>query len=90
MSLPLYVAWKMLQAPAFTGVPTSWWQATSLCALAGPGDAAIVLGLWAVGSWVMHAPSWFDAPRPGPYFGLVLGGIAVNTLVERLAVSASI
>lgn len=24
VSLPLYFAWEMLQAPAFTGVPTSW------------------------------------------------------------------
>jgi hypothetical protein len=31
LTLPAYFAWEMLQAPAFTGMPKGWLQATAVC-----------------------------------------------------------
>ncbi len=55
LALPLYFAWEMLQASAFTGLPADWRAVTGVCALAALGDGVIVLALFAFGVLVFGA-----------------------------------
>lgn len=86
VTLPLYFAWEMLQAPAFTGMPEDWKTATVLCALAALGDAVIVLVLFVLAALGFRDPRWFSPPRIGRYSVVVLAGVAVQMAVEWLLV----
>ncbi|MGH7373118.1 MAG: hypothetical protein ACREJY_02715, partial [Candidatus Rokuibacteriota bacterium] len=64
ITLPLYFLWEMLQAPAFTGMPPGWLEATVVCGVATLGDGVIVLGLFGFG-WLMFRDfRWFHGLRP--------------------------
>ncbi len=86
VALPLYVAWEMLQAPAFTGMPKGWLAASALCALAAAGDGVIVLGIFAVLALTFRDARWFVQPRLSRYAALVLVGVSIQAAVEWVMV----
>jgi hypothetical protein len=88
ITLPLWFAWEMVQAPAFTGMPQAFWAATALCARAAAGDAVIVLGLWGLGPLVFRDACWWAPPRLPRYALIALVAIAVQVVVERHALGA--
>jgi hypothetical protein len=63
LTLPAYFAWEMLQAPAFTGMPKGWLQATAVCGVATLGDGVVVLGLFGLGWFMFRDFRWFVPPR---------------------------
>jgi hypothetical protein len=83
VTLPLYFAWEMLQAPAFTGMPEEWLAATATCAQATLGDAMIVLALFALGAAVFRDARWFVPARAGRYSVVVLAALVIHVVVER-------
>jgi hypothetical protein len=86
LALPLFFAWEMAQAPAFTGMPEDWVSATAVCALAALGDGVIVLALWGTGGLLFGDPRWFAPPTLRRYAVIVLVGIGVQVLVEWVMV----
>lgn len=86
LTLPLNFAWEMVQAPAFTGMPAGWVEATAVCAVATLGDGVIVLGLFGFGWLVFRDPRWLVPPRFGRYAIVVLAGIAVQVIMEWIMV----
>ena len=86
ITLPLYFLWEMLQAPAFTGMPAGWLEATVVCGVATLGDGVIVLGLFGFG-WLMFRDfRWFMPVRFHRYVIIVLAGVAVQVVVEWIMV----
>lgn len=86
LALPLFFAWEMAQAPAFTGMPEDWVSATAVCAPAALGDGVIVLALWGAGGLLFGDPRWFAPPTLRRYAVIVLVGIGVQVLVEWVMV----
>lgn len=86
IALPLYFAWEMLQAPAFTGMPERWRAATAVCAQAALGDGVIVLALHALGALMFRDGRWFAPPRLGRYAAIVVLGVVVQVAVEWVMV----
>jgi len=86
LTLPAYFAWEMLQAPAFTGMPEGWLQATAVCAVATLGDGVIVLGLFGLGWLVFRDFRWFVPPRVGRLATIVMAGIGVQVGMEWIMV----
>jgi hypothetical protein len=86
VTLPLYFAWEMLQARAFTGMPEGWLAATAVCGVATLGDGGIVLALFGIGAMVFRDTRWFRPPRFGRYALIVTAGIGVQVAIEWLMV----
>lgn len=86
IALPLSFIWEVLQAPAFTGLPRSWFAHAAVCAAAAVGDGLLVLALFALGSRLFGGAQWVRPPRAGRYLTLVLVGIVVQGAIEWLAV----
>ena len=86
LTLPAYFAWEMLQAPAFTGMPKDWLEATAVCGVATLGDGVIVLGLFGLGWLVFRDFTWFVPPRVGRFAAIVLAGVGVQVIVEWIMV----
>ena len=86
IALPLYFAWEMLQAPAFTGMSEDWRAATAVCALAALGDGVIVLGVFGLGVLAFRDARWFTPPRLGRYAAIVVVAVAVLVAVEWVMV----
>ena len=86
IALPAYFVWEMLQAPAFTGMPPSWWAATAVCALAAAGDGVIVLAVFGIGAGLYRDWRWFAPPRPGRFAVVVLTGVIVHVAIEWVMV----
>ena len=84
VTLPLYFSWEMLQAPAFTGMPTGWLAATATCGQAALGDAVIVLALFALGAGLFRDARWFVPVRAVRYAVVVLAALVVHVVVERV------
>lgn len=84
VTLPLYFAWEMLQAPAFTGMPEGWLAATAMCAQATLGDTVIVLALFALGAGLFRDARWFVPVRAGRYGVVVLAALVIHVVVERV------
>jgi MFS superfamily sulfate permease-like transporter len=72
----------MAQVPAFTGMPEGFWAATTVCALATPDDAVLVLTLWATGVVLFRDRRCFVPPRWTRYAVVALLRIAVQATVE--------
>ena len=85
VTFPIYFAWEMLQMPAFRGVPDSWLAATGVCALATIGDAVVVLALFALAGLTFRDPRWFSPPRIGRYAVIVMAGLMLQIMIERVA-----
>jgi hypothetical protein len=81
-----YFAWEMLQAPAFTGMPSDALVATLVCAVATLGDLVILLFLYALGVGLFGDPRWFVPPRFARYALVLVVAIGVHVGVERLMV----
>ena len=86
IALPLYFAWEMLQAPAFTGMPGGWLAATLVCAQATLGDGVIVLGVFGLGILMFRDARWFTPPRLGRYVAIVAVAVALQMAVEWVMV----
>jgi hypothetical protein len=86
IATPLYFAWEMLQAPAFTGMPDDWIAATLVCAMATVGDAVIVVVLFGLGALLFRDRGWFHPPRLGRYLPVVVAGVTVQIAVEMVMV----
>jgi len=86
IALPAYFAWEMLQAPAFTGMPSGWWAATVVCALAAAGDGVIVLAVFGIGAGLYRDWRWFAPSRPGRFAIVVLTGVIVHVAIEWVMV----
>ncbi len=86
ITLPLYFLWEMAQAPAFIGMPDDGLAATGFCALAAMADVVIVLALFAIGACVFGGRRWFVPPRTRRYVAIIVMGVALQVLLERLAV----
>jgi len=86
LTLPAYFVWEMLQAPAFTGMPKGWLQATAVCGVATLGDGVIVLGLFGLGWFVFRDFRWFVPPRVSRLTTIVIAGIGVQVVVEWIMV----
>ena len=86
LTLPVYFAWEMLQAPAFTGMPSGWWAATAVCAQATAGDGVIVLSVFAMGALMFHDVRWFTPPSASRYTAVVLVGVILQVVIERVMV----
>lgn len=82
VALPLSFAWEMLQMPAFTGLPESFFIATAWCAAASLGDVAIILAVFVTSTTVFANNRWFTPPRPGRYTVAVLIGVLLNVAAE--------
>ena len=81
VTLPLYFAWEMLQAPFFTGMPARWQAATAIWALATLGDGVLVTLVAAAGALRFRDGRWFGYNRAGAY-GHTLGGAVGLAMVE--------
>jgi len=68
----------MLQAPAFTGRPATWWAATAMCARATVGDGAIALAVFAVETLMFRDWRWFVRPAIARYAAGVLVGVILH------------
>lgn len=88
IATPLYFAWEMLQAPAFTGLPDDWRAATAMCFLAAVGDSVIVLLLYGLGALLFQDAAWFRPPRIGRYLIVVVVAVGLQIAVELVAVYA--
>lgn len=86
VSAPLYFTWEMLQAPAFTGMPDDWKLATVWCALATVADVAIAIVLFGVAALVSRDSRWFARRSLPRYAAVVAAGVAIQILVEWIAV----
>jgi hypothetical protein len=86
VALPLYFAWEMLRAPAFTGMPKGSLAASAVCALAAAGDGAIVLVVYTVLGLVFRDARWFVPPRLTRYAALVLVGVSIQAAVEWIMI----
>lgn len=86
LTLPAYFAWEMLQAPAFTGMPEDWLEATAVCGMATLGDGVIVLGLFGLGWLVYRDFRWFVPPRAGRFTAIVMAGVGVQVIMEWIMV----
>jgi hypothetical protein len=81
-----YFAWEMLQASAFTGMPSGGLRATLVCAMATLGDMVILILLYALSVWVFGAPQWFAPPIFARYALILLVAVIVHVGIERLMV----
>jgi len=81
-----YFAWELLQAPAFTGMPSRRLAATLACAMATGGDMVIPILLYALRVRLFGAPRWFAPPRVARYAVILLAAVVVHVGVERLMV----
>ena len=75
LTLPVYFAWEMLQAPAFTGMPSGWWAATAVCAQATAGDGVIVFSVFAMGALMFRDARWFTPPSGALLMALASSGL---------------
>lgn len=82
----LAFAWEMLQMPGFTGLPDNWLAATALCAMAALADSVVAVVLFAVGVVLFGKRRWFAPPTLRRYAVIVLLGIGVHVLAERVIV----
>ena len=85
VTLPLYFAWEMLQAPFFTGMPAHWVAATAICALATLGDGVLVALVATAGALLYRNGRWFVAPSPTPTLWSSLG-LVLQIAVEWVMV----
>lgn len=86
MALPPYFAWEMLQMPAYTGMPASWWLVTAWCAMATLADAAVTAGLVALGAVAFGQARWFAPPSLTRYATVVTVGVAIHVVAEWIMV----
>lgn len=86
VTLPLYFAWEMLQAPFFTGMPAHWVAATATCALATLGDGVLVALVATAGASLYREKRWFVPPSPSPYAVVVAIGLVLQIAVEWVMV----
>lgn len=86
VAFPLFLAWELLQARGFTGLPGDWWRTAAICTLASVGDVVLVLAVFAAGTGVFRDTGWFAPPTLGRYAGLVVFGVGLQAVIERLAV----
>lgn len=83
---PLYFVWELAQMPGYVPHATGWTRIIAGCGVAAVGDTIMVAGLWIFGAFLFSGRRWFTPPRRGRYAVIVLAGIVVNVLVERVAV----
>ena len=86
VTLPVYFAWEMLQAPFFTGMPPPWVAATAICALATLGDGVLVALVATAGAVLYRNGRWFVPPSPSPYAVVVAIGLVLQIAVEWVMV----
>jgi len=86
VTLPLYFAGEMLQAPFFTGMPVHWVAATAICALATLGDGVLVALVATAGAVLYRNGRWFVPPSPCPYAAVVALGLVPQLAVEWVMV----
>lgn len=86
VSLPLYFAWEMLQAPFFIGMPEDWVAATAICALATLGDGVLVLVVMTAGALLYRNGRWFMLPSASRYGPIVAIGVVLQIAVEWIMV----
>lgn len=86
VTLPLYFAWEMLQAPFFTGMPAHWVAATAICALATLGDGVLVALVATAGAVLYRNGRWFVPPSRSPYAVVVAIGLVLQIAVEWVMV----
>jgi hypothetical protein len=86
VTLPLYFAWEMWQAPFFTGMPAHWVAATAICALATLGDGVLVALVATAGAVLYRDGRWFVPPSGSPYAVVVAIGLVLQIAVEWVMV----
>jgi hypothetical protein len=83
VTLPLYFAWEMLQAPFFTGMPAHWLAATAICALATLGDGVLVTLVATAGAVLYRDGRWFVPPSVSVVVAI---GVVLQIAVEWVMV----
>jgi hypothetical protein len=86
VTIPLYFAWEMLQAPFFTGMPPGWAAATAVCALATLGDGVLVALVATAGALLYRDGRWFVPPSASRYAVVVGIAVVLQIVVEWVMV----
>ena len=86
VTLPVYFAWEMLQAPFFTGMPAHWLAASAICALATLGDGVLVTLVATAGAVLYRDGRWFVPPSVSRYGVVVAIGVVLQIAVEWVMV----
>jgi hypothetical protein len=85
VSLPLYLAWELLQMPSFVGVSSDRIAQLGACLLATAADGLMMLALFGVGWALFRARNWYSPPRLPRYAGIALLGVGLVAVVDALA-----
>ena len=89
LALALNWFWEMSQMPAFDQTMRQSWRATALtCSLAGLGDAAITLMIYAVIAFATRRRRWVVEGKWQPYLAAALSGAAAAIVIEKVALTA--
>jgi hypothetical protein len=86
VSLPLYLAWELLQMPFFIGVSADRMVKLAACLLATAMDGLMMLSLLAAGWAAFPERQWYAPPRLGRYAAVSLVGLGLVAATDWLGV----
>ncbi len=86
VSLPLYLAWELLQMPFFVGVSRDWIARLGACLFATAADGLMMVALLGVGRALFRERRWYSPPRASRYTSIGLVGVGLVAAVDALAV----
>lgn len=86
----LNLPWELWQAPLFEGMAAApHWAAVKVCSRAALGDAVIALAAYATVALVLRNRVWVASPSTLGAVGFVVCGLAITTVIERLALNGA-
>jgi hypothetical protein len=87
IAFALHFAWEVLQTPAFGPMGPTWVDGLLICVRATLADVIIVAGLFGLGAWLFRDGRWFEPARPLRYALVTVVAIAIQIIVERIALA---
>lgn len=79
--------WELMQVPLYRAMPdAAHWDAIKVCTRATLGDGVIMLFAYWGAAFLVRDRWWIARPRLAPILTLIGIGVAINVLLERLAI----